>query len=321
MPNADFVDSIRAAFAAEQDSLRLELREDVISAFKLEETGIGITARRLDGAALALQQYIELGLPESVRGNDYLRTLLYGEEGLLFGVDSGSPAMRSLMAVVAQAEWMEFPDVMQASEPVIESLEKVILQIMENLEAGRFREKQSWIEGVLVRLDNLNATVATAASMNFGEQLVGVGAYPREIVVRNDSVLDKEVVSVDATGDFGSSTGCVGTLKPGGHCTVEVVFTPQGTGMREGAVHVATERHEDSQVVTLQGLGVWKYSGDVDGNEVVNCLDLAVVRAAFGRAIGSKGFDSRADVTNDGRVDVRDLSAVAREVPRGVSCQ
>jgi hypothetical protein len=61
--------------------------------------------------------------------------------------------------------------------------------------------------------------------------------------------------------------------------------------------------------------------GDVNGDGRVDCSDLALVRASFGKRAGTPGFDARADVNNDGVVDLRDLTVVARQLPPGTVCQ
>ena len=62
-------------------------------------------------------------------------------------------------------------------------------------------------------------------------------------------------------------------------------------------------------------------SGDRNGDGVVNCADLDIVKASFGKKIGQAGFDPRADVNSDGIVNVFDLSTVARQLPAGTVCQ
>jgi Dockerin type I domain/PASTA domain len=60
--------------------------------------------------------------------------------------------------------------------------------------------------------------------------------------------------------------------------------------------------------------------GDVNGDGAVNCADLAIVKASFGKRKGQAGFDPRADVNGDGVVSIVDLSTVARSVPLGTTC-
>lgn len=60
-----------------------------------------------------------------------------------------------------------------------------------------------------------------------------------------------------------------------------------------------------------------RLTGDVNGDGLVDCTDLALIRAAF----GNRTFDPRADVNGDGVVDVRDLAYVAQRVTVGSRCQ
>jgi Concanavalin A-like lectin/glucanases superfamily/Dockerin type I domain len=60
--------------------------------------------------------------------------------------------------------------------------------------------------------------------------------------------------------------------------------------------------------------------GDRNGDGVVNCADIAIVKASFGKKIGDPGFDPRADANVDGTVNVFDLAIVARALPAGTNC-
>ncbi len=60
-----------------------------------------------------------------------------------------------------------------------------------------------------------------------------------------------------------------------------------------------------------------RLTGDVNGDGLVDCTDLAIIRAAF----GNRTFDPRADVNGDGVIDVRDLAYVAQRVTVGTRCQ
>jgi hypothetical protein len=60
--------------------------------------------------------------------------------------------------------------------------------------------------------------------------------------------------------------------------------------------------------------------GDLNGDEVVNCKDLAVVQASFGKRKGQQGYNAWADINGDGVVNIIDLMFVARRIPAGTSC-
>ena len=60
--------------------------------------------------------------------------------------------------------------------------------------------------------------------------------------------------------------------------------------------------------------------GDVNGDGKVDCTDIAIVKAAFGTRTGQAKFDARADVTNNGVVDINDLASVSRHLPTGTVC-
>jgi hypothetical protein len=60
--------------------------------------------------------------------------------------------------------------------------------------------------------------------------------------------------------------------------------------------------------------------GDADSDGDVDCADLALVKAAFGKRVGQAGFDARADVVKDGVINARDLAFVSQHLPKGTAC-
>jgi Dockerin type I domain len=70
---------------------------------------------------------------------------------------------------------------------------------------------------------------------------------------------------------------------------------------------------------TLNGLPTVPF-GDLNGDGLVNCADIAIIKASFGKKVGQAGFDIRADVNGDGVVNILDLSAEARLMPTGTVC-
>ena len=52
----------------------------------------------------------------------------------------------------------------------------------------------------------------------------------------------------------------------------------------------------------------------------MNCADFAVIRGAFGKRAGQTGWNARADVVEDGLIDIRDLAFVSQALPAGTQC-
>lgn len=63
-----------------------------------------------------------------------------------------------------------------------------------------------------------------------------------------------------------------------------------------------------------------RLTGDANADGVINCADIAVVRAALGTRVGQPGFDPRADFNNDGVIDIRDLAYVSQRFITGNRC-
>ena len=60
--------------------------------------------------------------------------------------------------------------------------------------------------------------------------------------------------------------------------------------------------------------------GDVNGDGVVNCADVSIVKSAFGTHTGQPGFNIAADLNNDGTVNILDLFIVSRQLAAGTVC-
>jgi len=60
--------------------------------------------------------------------------------------------------------------------------------------------------------------------------------------------------------------------------------------------------------------------GDVNGDGVVNCTDVDIVKAAFGAKIGQPAYSKEADTNNDGVVNILDLAFVTQNLPKGTVC-
>lgn len=55
-----------------------------------------------------------------------------------------------------------------------------------------------------------------------------------------------------------------------------------------------------------------KLGADLNGDNAIDCTDIAIVKASMGKRTGQAGFDARADVDKNGVVDARDLAYVSQ---------
>jgi hypothetical protein len=60
--------------------------------------------------------------------------------------------------------------------------------------------------------------------------------------------------------------------------------------------------------------------GDLNGDERVDCADIAVVEAALGKRFGEVGYNAWADINADGAVDSRDVKMIIKRLPHRVTC-
>ena len=51
-------------------------------------------------------------------------------------------------------------------------------------------------------------------------------------------------------------------------------------------------------------------AGDVNGDCIVNIIDVTLVTVAFGRSIGSPGYNPKSDLNNDGTINIIDVTIV-----------
>ena len=62
-------------------------------------------------------------------------------------------------------------------------------------------------------------------------------------------------------------------------------------------------------------------AGDVDGDFVVGCSDVAIVKAQIGKRSTTAGYDARADLVKDNVINALDLAYVNQRLPAGTVCK
>jgi hypothetical protein len=71
---------------------------------------------------------------------------------------------------------------------------------------------------------------------------------------------------------------------------------------------------------TVVGLTPPTRPGDLNGDNVVNCADILIIRNSWGKRSSDPGFDPRADYNRDNVVNIFDLAAVSKFLARGAKC-
>ena len=103
------------------------------------------------------------------------------------------------------------------------------------------------------------AVTHTPASLNFGNQTVGVSSSPQAITLTNAGsaaihIWQIAILGTNA-GDFSKTTTCGSSLAASASCTVSVTFTPTATGARSASVLVSDDGGGSPQVITAMGTG------------------------------------------------------------------
>jgi hypothetical protein len=101
---------------------------------------------------------------------------------------------------------------------------------------------------------------STPAALAFPARLVGTTSPADTVTLVNTSVIAMPVSAITATGNFtvAPSSTCLAGLvvAVGGACTVDVRFTPTGSGTRSGALVITDASTTSPHLVPLSGTGI-----------------------------------------------------------------
>jgi Big-like domain-containing protein len=95
-------------------------------------------------------------------------------------------------------------------------------------------------------------------SLTFGNQSVGTSSASQQLNIVNTSNSDMQILKASTAGDFLESDNCTSSspLPTNGVCTVNVTFTPTGTGTRQGSVTIFNGAISIPSTVFLTGTGI-----------------------------------------------------------------
>jgi hypothetical protein len=103
----------------------------------------------------------------------------------------------------------------------------------------------------------------------------------------------------------------------GGEATIGIRNTAAVTNQQQVAWSFAVPVVGDNTALLFSKARV---AGDVNGDGVVTCADVTVLRASFGSRRGQANYNAAADQNNDGIISVIDLAMVTQKLAAGTKC-
>lgn len=167
-------------------------------------------------------------------------------------------------------------------------------------------------------------TVTAPTAVNLPAGLVTTYLFK----VQNDGPADSFRFTVfDDKGFLKTVSPTTASLAAGASTLVKIELQPPA-GAPVGTVDTLTFTAESTTQSDVRNFAVLSSqvisplaSGDVNRDGRVDCDDLGLVKASFGKRAGMPAFNPTVDLDVNGIVDVRDLAIVARQVPSGTVCK
>jgi hypothetical protein len=103
--------------------------------------------------------------------------------------------------------------------------------------------------------------------------------------------------------------------------TLTLSGTPSSSDVGKRVITISASNGVGAPVTQTLTLHIAAVLGDVNGDGVVNCTDLDLVKASLNKYRGEVGYNAAADINNDGVVNVEDLALVARHIPSRTVCR
>jgi hypothetical protein len=126
-----------------------------------KDSPVGRAATDLNVAKTLLASFIELATPRTLQGNDYLRSLLYGNQQLYLGLDTTNGRDVKSFYTSAGSTTPEL-DVTPATDKRLNGVSAVMNELFGQITAGQFRETNLQLENMISKLDDI-VSVAEAA--------------------------------------------------------------------------------------------------------------------------------------------------------------
>jgi hypothetical protein len=99
------------------------------------------------------------------------------------------------------------------------------------------------------------ALAVTPGAHTFPSRQVGTTSPAQAVTVSNSGTAAAALTGISTTGNFAQSNTCGSSLAAGASCTVNVTFTPTGTGTRSGTLSIGSNAPGSPHTVSLSGVG------------------------------------------------------------------
>lgn len=129
----------------------------------------------------------------------------------------------------------------------------------------------------------------SANVLNFGFLLIGATTPPQPVTYSNTGDLPLAISSISITGDFAQSNNCGTSLAAGQSCTINLTFTPTGTGERDGLLTVTDNAVGSPRQIVLIGNGL-DFSLSAPTGNATSMTVFAGQAATYNLQVVSGGF-------------------------------
>lgn len=177
--NTTILNSLRDQVAQKLHDAQVDFYNEVISNLS-GDTPLRGLATQLSGAQLLLADFVALGMPRSLAGNDLLRASLYGDQQLM-DTDSIKALYNAALAALNNSYSVPKVDFVPVATDRCDALSLLLTQILDSIDQGTFSESMPLLEDALTRLELYQAT----------KYIPTVADYTRQVrVIRSPMILD-----------------------------------------------------------------------------------------------------------------------------------
>jgi hypothetical protein len=96
----------------------------------------------------------------------------------------------------------------------------------------------------------------TPARLTFASQPVGTTSSPQIVTLSNVGSAPLTIDSISASADFAQTNTCGADILGGSSCTIDVTFTPTGTGTMTGLITITDNATDSPHIVSLTVIGI-----------------------------------------------------------------